>query len=227
MTSIRISSLLIIILISDMAVFSQRVRGTILDKNTHNRIPSALVYISGTFVRTTSDREGNFELEFSEFETMPVTISADGYYSVTFESVSSHKPLVISLKPKIAAIEQDISGRNSERVRKENLRRFRNTFLGTTPNGRNCIITNEDDISFMTSSESDTLKAYSHGPLLIENPALGYRIAYYLDEFLLCKKNDSFQISGNLSFTQDYDNLSSARNDFKIRRYKTYSGSRM
>lgn len=67
--------------------------------------------------------------------------------------------------------------------KKKELKNPKNEFIGTTANANDCIILNEQDITFNYDSDKDTLRAYALKPLLIENKALGYKITYYLDIF--------------------------------------------
>jgi hypothetical protein len=61
----------------------QLIRGTVIDATTKSAIGFASVYFNATFAGTTSDKDGNFELDISKNGSMPLTVSAVGYYSVT------------------------------------------------------------------------------------------------------------------------------------------------
>jgi len=209
-----------------IVAYNQVIKGTILDQQTHDKISFAYIYFNGTFVGTNSDKNGNFELDISKYVSMPLTISALGYYSVTMNIVSSGKPVIINMKPKVFELnEVVVSAKAHNRERKENLRLFRNTFLGETRNAQECEITNENDIILI--SDNDTLKAFSSNPILIDNKALGYKVTYFLDEFVLCKKSDSFFFSGNIIFTEDLTTEETQKKIFEIRRKLAYLGSRM
>ena len=227
MAAMKYSGLALIVLFfaSDPAVYNQVIRGTVLDCQTHKRVPEALVYFSGTFVSTGSDKNGRFELDISEFSSMPVTISAPGYYSMTITIVTPAKPVLVNLTPKEKRI--GIYSSEHDRNRKENLRLFRTTFLGTTRNAHKCKILNEDDIGFISETGSDTLKVFCPGPLLIDNMALGYRAVYFLDDFELCRKKGTFLLSGNISFSRDLATESTGNDGFAGRRKEAYLGSRM
>lgn len=209
-----------------MISYSQVIRGTILDLSTKSKIYFAYIYINGTFVGTNSDKNGNFELDISKYASMPLTISALGYYSVTMNSVASGKPLIIHLKPKVFELNEVVVNAKSRAwERRENLRLFKNSFLGTTRNSHNCEITNEKDIMF--KSRNDTLIAYSTNPIYIDNKALGYKVTYFLDAFEYHKKNDSFFFSGSIIFNEDLNTDETQKKIFEFRRQHTYMGSRM
>ena len=68
---------------------SQIIKGTIKDKYSDGIINYASIYFSGTFVGVNSDQNGSFELDVSKYTSMPLTISALGYYSATINKFSS------------------------------------------------------------------------------------------------------------------------------------------
>jgi len=208
--------------------FSQVIKGTISDKKTKSAIDYASVYINGTFIGTYTDENGNFELDISKSPSMPVSISAIGYYSVTLDEYSVSKPLIISLEPKIFELQEVvIKAKAIDRQRRANMVIFRNEFLGTTDNGRMCDILNEKDITFNYGSDRDTLKAYASKPILIENRALGYKITYYLDAFEFYRKEQSFFFKGNMVFTEDLTSDESKQQFYTKKRQYAYIGSRM
>ncbi len=210
----------------NIIAYNQVIKGIILDKENHGKINFAYIYFNGTFAGTNSDKEGNFELDISSYPSMPLTISALGYYSVTLSVVSPSKPLIIFMMPKLYELnEVVISGKSNERERKRNEKLFTDTFLGNTKNARNCEITNTKDILF--ESDNDTLKAFSSNPILIENRALGYKVTYFLDEFVIDKKNESFYFSGNIIFIENLTSDEQQKQIIETRRKDAYLGSRM
>ena len=211
-----------------LAAYNQVIKGTISDKTTKSAIYSASVYFNGTFVGTLSDQNGNFELDISRVATMPLTISALGYYSVTLNDFSSGKLLLIYMTPKLFELnEVVVNAKSHVRERRANLTIFRNEFLGTTANALNCEILNESDIKFIYGSDNDTVKAYAIKPILIENKALGYKITYYLDKFEYYKQSTSFFFKGNIVFNEDLTKDESPKQVFERKRKYTYLGSRM
>ena len=200
-------------------------KGTVLDEESGNPVSLAAIYFDGTFAGTTANLDGNFELEVSRYKSMPLTISAVGYYSLTLTDYSVEEPIKIYLSPKVYELgEVVVTEKTSKKDRKKNLKLFRKEFLGTTSNGRRCEILNEEDISFLISDHKDTVQVIALKPILIHNKALGYNITYYLDEFECCNKTKSLFFSGNIQFTED---LFTQRRFSERRRRLAYSGSRM
>lgn len=178
---------------------------------------------------TTTDQNGNFSLDISRYATMPITVSAIGYYSVVVSDYSVDIPLIINLKPKIYKIKEVVINpdKSLRRKREECLQIFKNAFLGTTENSQRCKIINENDISFNYYSDHDTLKAFASKPILVENRALGYNITYYLDIFEYYKKSKRIYFSGNILFDEATTFKERPQQYYERKRKYAYLGSRM
>jgi hypothetical protein len=216
------------LVIIHFVAYNQVIKGKILDKETGNPVFSAAVYFNGTSVGTLTDVDGNFRLDIMKFGSMPLSISAVGYYSVSLPKFSTTEPNVIYLNPRTFELDEVVVNEKSHaRERKNNLMIFRDIFLGTTDNSYFCKISNENDIKFTYSSEKDTLKAFSIKPLLIDNKALGYKITFYLDRFDYNVKDSIFIIEGEIQFKEYPTANKSKGNSFDRKRKSAYLGSRM
>jgi hypothetical protein len=205
---------------------SQIVRGTILDNSDHTKINFASIYINGTSVGTNSDQNGDFELDITKYGSLPLTISALGYYSVTLADFSGEKPLDVYLTPKTFELnEVVVVAKSLSKEKKANLKLFRNEFLGITDNAHKCVIENENDIIFNRSSH-DTLKVFAAKPIIINNNGLGYKITYYLDRFEYYKKSKSFLYKGSTVFNEDMTDKLIEKKYFEKKRKIAYLGSR-
>ena len=211
-----------------LVAYNQIIKGTVFDKDTKEKIVYAAIYFSGTFVGTYSDKNGNFQIDVSKNSSMPLSVRAIGYNSVTLDSFSTAKPLAIYLASKVYNLnEVVIKGESLARERKLNLEQFKDVFLGTTPNAQKCKILNEKDITFNYETDRDTLRAYASKPLQIENNALGYKITYFLDKFEYDKMNKTFLFKGEILFNKDITNEDSLVLSFERKRRNAYLGSRM
>jgi hypothetical protein len=217
--------LLLLFIFSEIDAGGQVINGRIIDRETGDAISFASVYLSGTTVGTISNEEGEFELNISRHPSIPLTVSAIGYYPVTLEQIPPEAFAEIFLSPRAYEITPiHISTRSLERERRNNLRIFRNHFLGMTPLGRRCEILNEEDITFNYGSDRDTLRAYALKPLQIRNAALGYIITFDLDRFEYYRRSETVLYTGTFSFRDltpggSYGSLSQRR------RNTAYSGS--
>lgn len=220
--------LLLVFINSCTLAFNQVIKGNVLDKKTNSAVMFATVYFNGTFVGTITDEEGRFELDISKYNSMPLTISAVGYYSFTMPEYSTDEPLTIYLTPKVFELnEVVIHDKSLVKQRRANLKVFKDEFLGTTANSSKCEIVNEEDITFNYNSDKDSLIAYALKPLIIDNRALGYKITYYLDKFEYCKKDRSFLYKGNIIYKEDLTSNEKLKETFERKREKAYLGSRM
>jgi len=227
-------TILIFLFISlSLVAYNQVVKGTVFDQKTHEAIFSATVYFNGTTVGTLTDEKGNFVFDVTKNAPMPLTVSMLGYNSTTLNSTTylTGNPLIIHLTPKVYELNEFVIKSNDHaRERKYNLFLlflFKNEFLGTSANARNCDILNEDDITFNYGADRDTLKAYASEPLQIINRKLGYKITYYLDKFEYYKRNKSFVYKGNLIFNEDLTTNNPEKPVIERRRKNAYRGSRM
>ena len=205
-----------------LTAYNQVISGTVMDKQTKEKLIFAAVYFSSSFVGTHTDNNGNFVLNISGNASMPVTVSALGYYSETVTDYTVGKPLIIYLKPKVFELKEVVI---NAKAREKILKMFKENFLGTSENAVRCEITNEKDIKL--TFENDTLKAYASKPIQIINRGLGYKELYYLDKFWFYTKRSAFLISGNMVFNEDLSNDKTKREYYLLSREQAYQGSRM
>ena len=223
---------------------AQTIRGSVLDLNSHKPVANAIVYINGTFVGTYTDRNGVFELKIPGNLSGPLTVSSIGYFSVDINNINSGMKLLVYLNPKVYQLKEVvITAKKGSRARRTNMAAFKKEFLGSSMNAMNCNIENENDIALyhvtgtdtikfgssgtMIITKIDTLKAYSFNPIIINNKALGYKIAYYLDEFEYCFNNNYLYIQGNCIFKEDSLVGNIRQKSIERRRKSAYLGSRM
>lgn len=211
----------------NILAYNQIIKGTIVDRSTQSAICFASIYFSGTFSGTHSDQNGYFELDVSKYKSMPLTISALGYYSVRLTDYLSDEHILVCMNPIVFKInEVIINGRDYTRIRKNNLKLFRKALLGETKNAIHTRILNEKDIRFY-DLENDTLGASALYPIQIKNKALGYIISYYLDEFKLNKRNKNFFFTGNIRFDNDLGTGKRHAEYYNNNRRAAYLGSKM
>lgn len=221
--------LLFLFLNLNQLAFNQIIRGTVSDETSHEKIIFAYIYFNGTVTGTNTNQNGEFELDISKNTSMPLTISAIGYHTVSLAPGSLVNPVMVLLKPKIYNLDDvEVTGESLARKRKVNLRIFRNAFLGSTDNAKQCEILNESDIKFNYGSDKDTLKAFASKALIINNRALGYKITYFLDDFELYKnRNNSFYFSGTIIFKDELRTDQTEELLIESNRAEAYFGSRM
>ena len=207
--------------------YSQIIKGTILDMETKSPVAWAAVYFDGTAIASYTDKNGSFKLDIKNRISMPLTISALGYYSTNINDFSPDKDILVYLIQKVFEMKDvSVNAKGNPQIRRENLAIFRREFLGRTRNAKDCEISNEDDIRFITSQDKDTLKAFSLKPVFIINKGLGYKITYYLNKFEYIKSAYRHQLIGNSLFDEDTISIPGEQN-FQARRDNAYYGSKM
>lgn len=207
---------------------TQTITGQVMDAKTKETIPGAAVYLSGTYVGTSTDADGRFELDVTGRTNMPVTVSAMGYYSFVNQDYDAGKPLTVRLNPKIFDLQEVVvQDKSLQGVRRQHLTTFKREFLGNNSNARNCEILNEWDIRFTMDETTRVLSATASNPIEIMNHNLGYHITYYLDKFEFCAISGDMLLIGNFMFSpEDVDDPRQLER-IEQRRARAYLGSRM
>ena len=219
---------LILVIFLNVNAYNQVIKGRVMDQETKGKVEYASIFFGGTFVGTTTDLNGNFELDVSQFASRALTISAIGYYSGSVADFSGEEPILVYLKPKAYDIEAiSVSGKSLVKKRQANLKLFRKEFLGRSSAALRCNILNEEDITFNYQSDKDTIIAYALKPIIIHNQALGYMLTFYLEKFEYYKDRRITFFEGEVRFNEDLSSDDSKMKSYKNKRKTTYYGSCM
>ena len=166
--------------------------GVVSDSETGETLPFANVFFTGTTYGSVTDVNGFFEIELKDKGTYELIVKFVGYdtYATTVE-VLSNNDLRFDIKLNLSSVNLGsvvVTDKNPAEWRR-NLSLFKQAFLGSSKNSTKCKIVNEEAINFYYDEQKRTLEAYCSEPIMIENRALGYQIDYYLEHFLIDKKN--------------------------------------
>ena len=169
--------------------FGQKIRGQVLDQETRKPVDYASVFINGTFLGTTTNKEGEFELDVTSQSGRAIQISALGYRSSSLSRVIEGKNYEVLLEKTLYEIlEVAVEAESLVKERARCMRIFKNEFLGRSRNARDCIIMNEGDITFNYQTNKGTLNALWFNRLSKE----GFRVqevdgiyALEYDEYIL------------------------------------------
>ncbi len=199
------------------------ISGKVVTKN-NAPISGAAVYFNNTTIGTTSDTEGNFELQ-ADKGIFTMVVSFLGYKTVEIPVNAANEISFLTITLEEASFMLDEVVVKKETFGEEwqyNLELFKETFLGRTKLAKTCKILNEKDLRFNFDAKTNTLEAYAHRPLKIKHKGLGYLITYDLVEFTRQGKYSFFS-----GYTQ-YKNLKKrVRRKWRKNRLKAYNGSRM
>ena len=179
-----IASLTLVLLLT-VSLFSQtRIDGRIIDKSTSEPLVGVNVFFSKTTWGATTDDNGFYTLTNIPAGQYELVVSMIGY-EVEREQmiIKTDERFTLNFRLQSRAIlmsEVNVTAK-TDRVWKKNYDRFRRSFLGTSKNGESCLILNEFVLTF--DENSQYFRAKASQPIRIENPELGYRITYILDDF--------------------------------------------
>ncbi len=219
---------------------AQIIKGKVLDNTTHKGVPAAYIYFNGTMAVALSDVDGNFELNISKYRDMPLSISAIGYQSITLANPAKENSLTVLLTPKTYGLKEiKVVAKAKKSNRAKYLKLFKQEFLGLNYEQRNCIIENEEDITFTEepenkeyvaftkNSDKNRLVARAKKPIQIINKKLGYKITFYLDVFSHNHNTKETVCGGNFLFTDLALTDSTLKPEYDYERYATFVGSRL
>ncbi len=200
-------------------------KGRVLIFGTDSALASASIYFDGMYKGTVSNKDGYFTLPLSDSSNVPVIVSAIGYSSATIFEYSPKQFLKVYLSPKAYELDEVVISLPDGLSREEKETMFKRAFLGTSYNAEKCTIENISDITLTYKKKSRTLEAFCDKPILIRNPALGYKITYYLDQFFSSDSSASYE--GHHYFEDDSLIKRKVRRKIKRNREYAYLGSRM
>ena len=104
------------------------VHGIVHDKSDNSKIGFASIYINGTNIGTLSGKDGQFELDITKHASLPLTISALGYYTVTITDFTGEKPIAVYLTPKMFELNEVIvSAKSTANERRADFKLFKKT----------------------------------------------------------------------------------------------------
>ncbi|MFD0862990.1 TonB-dependent receptor domain-containing protein [Sungkyunkwania multivorans] len=111
-STLCIRSMLFCIALFPLFAFGQTINGTVTDASNGDPLPGANVVVKGTSQGTTTDFDGNFQLEV---ESLPVTIVVSSVgFKATELQVSSSQPVSIALQEGLALDEIVIVGNRAK-----------------------------------------------------------------------------------------------------------------
>ncbi|QXD15525.1 carboxypeptidase-like regulatory domain-containing protein [Rhodocaloribacter litoris] len=160
--------------------------GTVVDAETGVPLPGAHVFIAGSMIGTTTDNEGRYRLERVPPGAHRLYVSMVGFEPAFADTlVTARQTLTFDARLVPAVIELGeirVEARADKKWQKR-LKQFIRQFIGETPNAAETEILNPEVLDF-DGNWWGKLEARAAAPLLIENRALGYRIRYFLKEFV-------------------------------------------
>jgi hypothetical protein len=169
------------------AYANQTITGIVKDAQTSQPVSFANVFFSHTLIGTTTDENGEFELEFSlQQESLQLVVQHIGYDMFITEIVAGHIPekkLYIYLDPHVIEGEELVVVGKDPKGWQENFEKFEKLFLGYSDNAEQCQIVNPHVLEFHKPAYGFELSVISREPVVVENLALGYKIDVHIRKF--------------------------------------------
>jgi len=227
--------LILLFLIAPISLQAQNIiSGKVINLADKSPVANASVFLSNSSVGGETLANGTFRLTDVKNGQYDLVVSCIGYE--TYHHVVSvyNKDLTltdIELKS-ITNVLDEVKIVGAKRKaktdpnRKRYISMFTEAFFGNTPNAAKCKILNPDVLVFNYDQNTDKLSATSRGFLLLENKALGYRIKYLLNSFLIDPGNHTIYYTGSSVFMQ-MDSTAAQQMVWKKKRIKVYLGSEM
>ncbi|MGX7668394.1 carboxypeptidase-like regulatory domain-containing protein [Flavobacterium pedocola] len=208
------------------AGYSQTITGHVFDENK-TPMQGVSVYLDGTTIGTTTDQDGKYELTAANAVNTYLIVSIIGYETVIIANPFSIADRKFNLTPKPTSLQELVIAKDPF-TRAQKLAVFREQFLGKTKAGKTCKILNENAINFEYDFSTNTLRATSEVPLIVENPYLGYQIDFEIHDchvkfYKKSIKSSDVTASASLGTTK-YTNLDVSSKEIK-NRDKLYFGS--
>jgi len=210
---------------------NQLVSGVVTDSETGMALPFASVFVNNTTEGVSTDQEGKFSLHINLVGPALVVVSYVGYATQTKMIESSPLNTLVenfSLEPlqhQLKEIEL-VSGRDKKWNKQ--LVEFEQEFIGDPKDSivKKTKILNPWVVNFDEGKQPKRgkyLAAHTTQPLEIDNQALGYKLSYLLEDFLLTK--NGYKYLGKAQFTEKDTTVDEVRRTWQLNRQLAYQGS--
>jgi len=188
-----------------MAAFSQTgtIVGRVLDAHTGEGLPNANIFIDQTTFGVAADVEGNFEFSNIPVGNARLVFSYVGYKQQQ-QVVSVEEGKKPNVQVRLIPEQEELATVEVKAVKdkkwENDLRKFMKNFLGEDRVGAQCRIVNSYVLEFSQDKETGDFIATASKPLEIINPALGYKVMFFLKDFRY--SSTSYRITGTTQFTE-------------------------
>jgi hypothetical protein len=228
----KVSILSGLLLIWTTLAFAQAplvLRGRVLAKPDMRVLSSASVFLSNTTLGAVCDQNGFFELTGLKAGNYRLVVSYVGYETQILEvQPSQDKVYVIALTP-VATMLPDVvvtdGNIKRQKTSLEDLKTFRDYFIGLSANANGCTILNEPVLRFKDTA--GILHAYADSTLIILNRSLGYRVKFILEDFKYNKALKTVYYRGQTIFEKLTPSDSAEQHKFARNRLTAYAGSQL
>lgn len=198
------------------------ISGTIKDKNG-GTLPGAGIYVSGYKIGTATNNDGKYSLSLKP-GNYDILVQMIGFKATNKNAVVTNQALQLDfiLEEDAVQLSEVIIKPDPDRQAYINL--FKDFFIGTTPNAKQCKIVNPNVLIIDYDKIESKLSVKTNQLLIIENKALGYRIKYLLNDFNYSSKTRIIYYEG-YPYYEDLSGSLSKKKKWAIKRLEAYNGS--
>lgn len=204
--------------------------GLVLDAQTKQALPNALVFVGQSTKTTQTNLGGGFSFEGLPLGTLEVVASASGYLPKRIKVRATQSGLLRDTIRLQAAPRQSLATqlKSKEETQRFNrlLRHFIARLVGTSDNAYYCILGNPWVLNLQADQSGKQLaNATATALLSIENMALGYRLLCYVERFDIVEK--AARLDGCVGFEPLVPVNDAQKNTWAKKRATAYYGSLM
>lgn len=175
----------ILLLLIPCGLLAQTIKGRVVDAITKKPLESATVFVAQSTFKTLTDSAGIFEIASSNPNSQLV-VTYVGYESVAVAADQLTDALAIHVIPLQQQEEQIREVKViTAKQREYYLKHLTEQILGKSRSASDSKIVNIDAVMLDVSPDGKMFEAYADEPLIIEIPALNYKIEMLLSVFIM------------------------------------------
>ncbi len=220
----KVTSLFLLWILTSFTCFSQQftLSGTVKD-GRGEALPGAGIYVSGYQIATVSDNNGKFSLKLKP-GNYDLLVQLIGFTALNKNIVIADKSISINLILRESITQLAEVTIKPDPNREHYINMFKDFFIGTTPNARQCKLVNPNVLLVDYDKDESLLTVKTNQFLIIENKALGYNIKYLLNLFQFDGKSRIIYYEGFPSY-EDLKGSSRRKKNWDKKRLAAYLGS--
>jgi hypothetical protein len=202
------------------------ITGKVVRAGSKDAVPRASVFLSNSSFGTTSTDNGNFSLNGLRQGQYTLVVTAVGFDDYTKVVLVGSEPITLTIEMSTKSIQLRDVFISTKADWRTNYEKFKNEFIGTDVNAKECEVINPEILSFNFTKRKQTLEAFADNFLIVENRALGYRVKYLIKDY----KSD--RISGLISYSgqqlfEELPGKPAQKKKWQAKRDEAYYGSSM
>lgn len=204
------------------------ISGQVMDAATTESLQGVNVFLASTTYGSSTDAQGNFEIEGISAGVYTLVISMIGFEPQRKEVRLFPGDVLRGMDARLEAIAYELSGvevtGEKDRSWARRFERFEELIVGTSKRAEKTRLMNREVVDLNVDG-AGRMRAISPVPLRIENEALGYRISYTMQAFIMDPQAGILRYQGEPFFEEMGGASSNESESWETRRKEAYQGS--